>query len=183
MGWKHAARMLILILGSMFCQLSLQGQALESARQTEGPYLRVGVTYVGIDTDSGPWAAAEVAYLGSTPKLWRAGLIAGLVASTHGTVYGYGGIHLPVSLPLGILVRPSFAVGIYERGRGMELGHALEFRSSFVVERLISDRVRVSAMIYHLSNAGLGFKNPGLEALGIGVAFPIPNHGLIEDQR
>lgn len=169
--------MLILILGSMSCQPSLQGQALEPARQTEGPYLRVGVTYVGIDTDSGPWPAAEVAYLGSTPKLWRAGVIAGLVASTHGTVYGYGGIHLPVSLPLGIIVRPSFAVGMYERGRGMELGHALEFRSSFVVERLISDRVRVSAMIYHLSNAGLGFKNPGLEALGVAVSFPILNEG------
>jgi hypothetical protein len=32
-------------------------------------------------------------------------------------------------------------------------------------------------MIYHLSHTGLGFNNPGLDALGITVALPILNKG------
>jgi lipid A 3-O-deacylase len=138
--------------------------------------MRIGFTYVGIDTDVGPSAAGELSYLGSTPRFWRAGVIGGVLASTDGAVYGYAGLHLPVSLPLGLLARPSFSVGLYERGGGMELGHALEFRSSIVIERVIADRgVRVSAMLYHLSNAGLGFTNPGLEAVGVAVAVPVWN--------
>ena len=103
-------------------------------------------------------------------------MIGGVLTSTDGVVYGYTGLHLPVPLPLGVLARPSFSVGLYESGGGMELGHALEFRSSIVFERVVADRgVRVSAMLYHLSNAGLGFTNPGLEAVGVAIAVPIRN--------
>ena len=153
--------------------LPIRGQTSDSESRRIVPALRAGPTFVGIDTEVGPNAAVELTYVGSTPRVWRAGLIGGLFASTLGTLYGYGGLQLPVPLPLGLLARPSFSVGLYERGTGVELGHVLEFRSSFVLERNVSDQVAVSAMFYHLSNAGLGFRNPGLEAVGVAVAIPL----------
>ncbi len=170
----HAAGRFVAVLGvTMSLHLHLEAQISSSGPDQVGPQARIGLTYVGVDTEVGPTAAAELTYLGSTPRIWRAGLIAGLFTTTRGAVYGYGGLHLPLPLPFGILARPSFSIGLYEKGRGMELGHVLEFRSSFVLEREIGERVSVSAMLYHLSNAGLGFKNPGLEAVGLAVAVPV----------
>ena len=171
MRFRSAERAWILIVASLL--LPLPGQAQRETRSSVEPQLRIGVTLVGIDTDEGPWPAAEFTYIGTTPRLWRAGVIGGFFASARGTLYGFGGVQLPVPLPLGMLARPSFSLGLYEKGRGMELGHVVEFRSSFVLERTISDRVTVSAMFYHLSNAGVGFKNPGLEAVGVAFAVPI----------
>ena len=83
----------------------------------------------------------------------------------------------PVPLPLGLLARPSFSVGLYEKGQGVELGGVLEFRSSLVLERAVSERIRISAMLFHLSNAGLGLENPGMEAIGFAVVIPLPDGG------
>ncbi len=167
------SRVLFVVLLIAASPLSIHGQNPEAAPGAIEAQARLGITMVGVDTDGGPRTAAELTYLGSTPRLWRAGWIAGVFATTLGSLYAYGGIHLPIYLPLGMVARPSFSVGLYERGRGMELGHVLEFRSSFVLERELSQRFRVSAMLYHLSNAGLGFKNPGLEALGVALALPL----------
>ncbi len=137
------------------------------------PQVRAAVTYFDLDGGATSAPAAEVTFLGKEPRVWRASLMAGALASTHGQVYIYGGLHLPIQLPLGLLARPSFSVGLYEKGSGRELGNPLEFRSSLAIERMVGDRFRALLFVYHLSNAGLGFTNPGLEALGLGLSFPL----------
>jgi len=173
MSLRNAGRGLTVLLLCLTSHFSLRGQTPRSGPHYIPSAVNIGLTYLGVDTDLGPSVAAEVTYLGTTPRIWRTGVIGGLIASTQGTVYGYGGLHLPIPLPLGLFARPSFSVGLYEKGQGMELGHTLEFRSSFALERAFSDGLRVSTMLYHLSNAGLGFKNPGLEAVGVAVAVPL----------
>ncbi len=172
MAFKRAGRVSIVLLG-ILGHLPLAGQSPEPEARRADPVLRVGVTYLGVDTDQGPTAAVELTYLGSTPRIWRAGIMGGLIASAQRTVYGYGGVHVPIPLPIGLIARPSFSVGLYRKGWGMDLGSALEFRSSLVLERMVSDRVRLSAMLFHLSNAGLGLQNPGMEAVGFAMAIPI----------
>ena len=172
MSLRNAGRGLTVLLLCLTSHLPLRGQTPQPRLRHIDPAVRIGLIYLGVDTDRGPAVSAELTYLGSTPRVWRAGAIGGLIASTRGTVYGYGGLHLPVPLPVGLLARPSLSVGLYEKGGGMELGHRLQFTSSFVLERAFSGGLRVSAMLYHLSNAGLGLKNPGLEAVGVAVAVP-----------
>lgn len=130
-----------------------------------------GLLYMDLGSGEDPTPALELTFTDETPRLWRAGLTAGLISSVEGAVYGYGGLQLPISLPLGLVARPSVSAGLYSAGGGFDLGHALEFRSALVLERRITERVRISTVFFHLSNAGLGRSNPGMEALGFGISL------------
>ena len=104
MAFRPAGTVSIVLLG-VLGHLPLAGQSPELDARRADPVLRVGVTYLGVDTDQGPTAAVELAYLGSTPRIWRAGIMGGLIASAQRTVYGYGGLHVPVPLPMGLIAR------------------------------------------------------------------------------
>lgn len=171
----HASKLPTILLG-MMCLLAPQAvrgqiagppEAEEGAVQTP----RFGVTLVDLGSGQTGTPALELTRLYETPLFWRVGVGAGLTASFRGAVYGYGGFHLPVYLPAGIVARPSVSLGLYEGGTGMDLGHAIQFRSGIVLERRVSNRLLLSALLYHMSNAGLGRRNPGMEGLGIGVTY------------
>lgn len=72
-----------------------------------------------------------------------------------------------------IILIPSFYVGVYYKGKGRNLGHPIEFRSSIELNYVWDNDVRFGVQLYHLSNAHLAHKNPGLNALTIFIAFPI----------
>lgn len=153
---------------------SVLGQVTSTAADAGPPIPWVGLTYVDLGSGEPATPALELSYAKLHPPMWRPGLVAGAVFSLRGAVYGYGGLQLPVPLPLGFVARPSVAVGLYQDGGGFDLGHALEFRSALVVERAVSERIRVSTVLFHLSNAGIGRRNPGMEAVGIGVTIVPP---------
>jgi hypothetical protein len=102
----------------------------------------------------------------------------GLVASARGAFYLYGGLQLRFPLPHGVAASPSVAAGVYEPGSGLDLGHSLEFRSALLLELPVSSRIRVSAVFFHLSNAGLGTRNPGMEGAGLGLSF-VPEDAIL----
>jgi hypothetical protein len=143
---------------------------------------RTGVSRLGIaylDFRSGePTAAVELTYYGLTPRIWRASTVSGLVASTRGAFYLYGGLQVRFPLPYGVAASPSLSAGVYEPGSGLDLGHSIEFRSALLVELPVSNRIRVSAVFFHLSNAGLGARNPGTEGAGLGVSF-VPEDAIL----
>jgi lipid A 3-O-deacylase len=69
---------------------------------------------------------------------------------------------------------PSFAAGIYFKGdKGKVLGYPLEFRSSIEFSRVLSNKARVGLQFYHISNASLGWCNPGSESLILFYALPL----------
>jgi len=68
------------------------------------------------------------------------------------------------------MIEPGLAIGSF-RGDEIDLGSPLEFRSSIEVGVRLSHGQRLSLLLYHLSNAGLGYRNPGVEVLGIGYSF------------
>lgn len=136
-----------------------------------GPSWFVGATYLDIEPDGNPGAAIEVALDSPAGWLRRVGWTTGLMVSARGEAYVYAGVHLPVPLPLGVTARPSFAFGLYRAGQGIELGSLLEFRSALAFDRQLVPGVAVTLSLYHLSNAGLGSRNPGVEALGVGLSL------------
>ena len=113
---------------------------------------------------------------------WRGGgrwwvfhpIVGGMV--THqGAMHGYVGFTFDLPLGPHVVVRPSFAPGLYRQGGGKDLGYPLEFRSGLEIGWRLSGGTRVGAEFYHISNASLGDKNPGENSLMLVVAIPIAN--------
>lgn len=180
--WQDETRMappwirlagILLLLGAP----PLSGQGIDAGSPlTPGwtPDLTVGVGYfdpAGLD----PGVALD---LGWSPRVDRVPGAAvarlGLMVEPSGSVYGHAGLGLP--LHLGADSRwsllPSVAAGLWHRGNGKRLGSRLEFRSGISLRRQLSGGASVGLYLYHLSNAGLGDTNPGVEVLGLSWTRP-----------
>lgn len=98
----------------------------------------------------------------------------GIMGTEKGTVYVYGGIAGDIFLGKSAFVlTPSFAPGVYFKGKGKDLGFPLEFRSSMELAYILPNQGRIGAQFYHLSNASFGNKNPGSESLVLFYSIPL----------
>jgi len=100
--------------------------------------------------------------------------LVGAMATTTGSGYLYAGIAFDFFIVPQLVFTPSFAPGIYLKGGGMELGFPLEFRSSAELSYRFTNKSRFGAMFYHMSNASIGFRNPGTECLVFFFSNPLP---------
>ncbi len=92
--------------------------------------------------------------------------------------YAVGGILVDLFFGRRVVVTPSFGVGAYSDGDGKDLGNTVEFRSQLEAGYRFDDRSRVSFAISHISNAGLGDDNPGVNMLS--VYYHIPLNRLLD---
>jgi len=109
---------------------------------------------------------------------WAGGLVApfaGGMLTTDGGLYGYGGVGLDFHPTRTMYIFPNFAAGLYSDGDGKDLGHAVEFRTGVELGWELQTGSRVGVAVHHISNAGLGDKNPGTEILSLNYSFPIGN--------
>ena len=97
----------------------------------------------------------------------------GLSGTVEGATYGYAGIGLDLYFDDKAILTPNFAAGIYGNGDGKDLGHAIEFRSGFNLMWSLHDNSRVGLSFHHVSNAGLGERNPGEESLLFIFSIPV----------
>lgn len=89
----------------------------------------------------------------------------GFLTERWQSAYTYGGIGYETNILGRLYFYPSFSPGIYFRGKGVDLGSAIEFRSCLDVFYKISDRFHVGGEFFHLSNAHLGHHNPGVNGV------------------
>ena len=91
----------------------------------------------------------------------------GFLGTTENALYGYFGLSTDLYFfdCKCFLLSPSLAVGAYEDGDQIRLGHTLEFRSGGDISYRFRNNVRVGVGIFHISNAGLGYRNPGSEQI------------------
>ena len=98
----------------------------------------------------------------------------GLLSTSRGAVYGYGGFAVDLYLGQRFVVTPSLAIGAYSQGNDVELGTAApEFRSAIEIAYRFDDRSRLGVEFHHISNAGTSKKNPGAETLLLTYAYPL----------
>jgi len=71
------------------------------------------------------------------------------------------------------VLTPSFGVGAYDEGDGKDLGDTIEFRSQVELAYRFDNRSRVGVAFSHISNAGIGDRNPGTEILNVYYAYPL----------
>jgi lipid A 3-O-deacylase len=97
----------------------------------------------------------------------------GVSVDLKGGAYGYGGVNYDLTLGDSWVLTPNFAVGAYHEGGSKDLGHTLNFRSGLELDYKLADDAHLGATFNHISNAGLGNKNPGAESLMLVYSHPI----------
>lgn len=142
-----------------------------SAGQGEA-LLGVGGGQAGLRPDDRDLAHGSLELWGSA---WR-GLFRPMIGAWRdelgdGAVFAGVAMDYPLS-PHWRLI-PSFAPSYYQRGKGFDLGLPLEFRSGLELARRWSNGHRLGLGIYHVSNANLGDRNPGVELLSLWWRIPL----------
>ncbi|MEX0979600.1 MAG: acyloxyacyl hydrolase [Gemmatimonadota bacterium] len=127
----------------------------------------IGVGYFDVaGRDAEP--ALELVYTPDGAGARRMKPLLGLMVNSDGGLYGYAGISMTLGLPAGLTVSPSLSVGGYRQGSSLDLGSILQIRSGLQLDRPVRAGDGLVLFFYHLSNAGLGARNPGTEVLGLG---------------
>jgi lipid A 3-O-deacylase len=105
-------------------------------------------------------------------KLWIFKPFLGLMGTTDRAFYGYGGFLVDIYLGNRWVVMPNAAFGYYDKGNGKDLGAHPEFRTGAEFAYRFDDRSRLGFTFHHISNAGIGKKNPGEEEMAIVFSLP-----------
>ena len=100
----------------------------------------------------------------------------GTFFTTKGSVYTYFALRGEIPLGAHFMIIPIAAVGDYEKGSGKDLGSHIEFKTGGELDYVFTNGLRVGPAFDHVSNAGIGKKNPGEENLLLMVTVPL---GLI----
>jgi lipid A 3-O-deacylase len=105
-------------------------------------------------------------------KLWIFKPFVGVMVSTKSAFYGYGGFLVDIYLGNRWVFMPNAAVGYYEDGNGKVLGAHTEFRTGAELAYRFDDRSRLGLTFHHISNAGIGQRNPGEEEMTVVFSLP-----------
>jgi len=93
--------------------------------------------------------------------------------SFNRSLYLFGGIGLDLVVVNKVVVSPNFAIGYYNKGHGKDLGYSIEFRTGVEVGWRFKNACRLTLHFYHLSNASLSSRNPGVECLDLCFGIPL----------
>ncbi len=99
-------------------------------------------------------------------------LVGGMVTS-DGSLHAYAGIVSDFYFGRRIVVSPSVAPGFFVKGGGKDLDYPLEIRSQLEIAYRFDDRSRLGLAFSHMSNAGLGDRNPGSESVTLYYSIPL----------
>lgn len=97
---------------------------------------------------------------------------AGIELTSKGALYGAGGLLTDIYLGERIVLTPGIGAGVFEEGRGKDLGGAIQFRPQVELGYRFPDRSRLSVGFSHISNAGIRDRNPGTEILMVTYHIP-----------
>ena len=86
--------------------------------------------------------------------------ITGGFITENSAVYVFTGVEWNIDMGA-LTFTPSFAPGLYHKGNGKDLGHAVEFKSEIQFSYNPSDNSKIGLSYNHVSNASMGDKNPG----------------------
>ncbi|MDP9195464.1 MAG: acyloxyacyl hydrolase [Pseudomonadota bacterium] len=124
------------------------------------------------DNDAEPAAEFRVEYR-AEPFVWEIRPWVGAQIDTNGALYGAGGILLDIDVLHPVVITPSFGIGLYHDGGGRDLDNTLEFRSQLELAYEFEGGSRLGVAVSHISNAGLGDRNPGTESAVVYYHLPV----------
>jgi hypothetical protein len=104
--------------------------------------------------------------------LWIVAPFIGTFGTAKGAFYGYGGFGFDINFFERIVATPSAAVGYFSHGTGIDLGAHTEFREGAEFDYRFDNLSRLGVGMYHMSNAGIGQHNPGVELVTVILTMP-----------
>jgi lipid A 3-O-deacylase len=104
--------------------------------------------------------------------LWIVAPFVGVFGTGKGAFYGYGGFGFDINFFERLVATPSAAVGYFTHGTGIDLGAHTEFRTGAEFDYRFENLTRVGVGFYHMSNAGIGKQNPGVELATFILTMP-----------
>ncbi len=117
--------------------------------------------------------AAEVAIeYRNSERYWIFKTFGGMAGTSDFTGYVYAGILIDLYFGQHIVLTPSFAPGVWLKGDGKDLGYPIEFRSQIEMAYRFDDHSRLALAYAHMSNGGLGDRNPGVEIASLTYILP-----------
>ena len=105
--------------------------------------------------------------------LWIVAPFVGVMGTGKGAFYGYGGFGFDINFFDKWVVTPTAAVGYFTPGSGIDLGAHCEFRTGAEFDYRFDNLVRLGVGLYHISNAGIGKQNPGVEMATFVLTVPL----------
>jgi len=106
-------------------------------------------------------------------RFWIFKPVVGVEVVSDGGFYAHAGVMTDIFLNRKIVLTPSFNMGYWKDGSTLKLGYELEFRSQLELAYRFEDRSRLGISLHHISNANLGDKNPGTEAVAVYYSLPL----------
>jgi len=106
--------------------------------------------------------------------LWIISPFVGTFGTAKGAFYGYGGFGFDINFFQRFVATPSAAVGYFTPGTGINLGAHTEFREGAEFAYRFDNLSRLGVGLYHMSNAGIGKQNPGVELVTLILTMPLP---------
>lgn len=103
---------------------------------------------------------------------WILSPFVGAMGTGKGAVYTYVGFGFDINFPYSFVLTPNFAGGYFHGGTGIDLGYWWEFRSGLELDYRFANDRRLGVGFYHISNAGLGKENPGVELVTVVLTAP-----------
>ena len=152
--------------------LALAGTPVRAQQADDPDFVTFAAGWFDMNRQKDDGAEVRLEYR-SDKKLLMFKPFGGVMATSDGASYYYAGVLIDVFLGRRVVATPSFAPGYYAKGSGYDLGHAVEFRSQFELAYRFDDRSRLGVSFGHMSNAGLGDKNPGTESLMLNYSTPL----------
>ena len=101
--------------------------------------------------------------------------LVGFMVNGKGANFGYAGLAAPFDFAHGAWqFTPAAGFGSYQRGKGIDLGARFEFHLALGLSYRILPNARVGVAVDHISNAGTGRINPGINSILATWAFAVP---------
>lgn len=121
-------------------------------------------------------SCAQVEYLFPNPCTGLFRMIrpqAVLILPKFKSVFAGFGIGFEMKMLRHIVIAPSFMPGLYIKGSGRNLGYPIEFRSCFDLAYEWNCGWRLGVQVFHISNASLGRRNPGMNVHLLVLSIPL----------
>lgn len=101
--------------------------------------------------------------------------LVGFMINGKGANFAYAGLAAPFQFAGGAWeFTPAAGMGSYQRGKGIDLGANFEFHLALGLSYRILPGARIGVAVDHISNAGTGRINPGINSILATWAFAIP---------
>ena len=165
---------LLLVPGIMTCR-EAAAQMVSFGSPGDPPRVAIGGGAFDVIPETHPGSGTTGSVLGEFrfgDQWWILAPFVGAMGTGKGAVFAYVGFGFDIHIPYNFIITPSFAGGYSESGHGINLDYWWEFRSGAELDYRFSNDRRLGVGFYHISNAGLGHRDPGVELVNVTLTAP-----------